>query len=67
MTDQPTAASVRRYVCPECGYDKFRTGKPTGTIDFKITWYCPACATLGRGLSALVETTDPRGHWRGFP
>lgn len=50
----------REYVCPECGYDGFRAGKPTGTIDFNIQWSCPVCMTnIGRCIW-LVEKTDPR-------
>ena len=50
----------RRYLCPQCGYDGFKAGKPTGTIDFSIQWGCPICKTV-RGLTVwLVETTDPR-------
>lgn len=51
---------MREYVCPECGYDGVKTGKPTGPVDFNIQWGCPACMTLHGRVVWLVETTDPR-------
>ena len=51
----------RTFVCPECGYDGFRMGNPTGTTtDFSFQPGCPACATLQGKTVWLVETSDPR-------
>lgn len=50
----------RTYVCPKCGYDGAKMGKPSGTIDFNFQMGCPACMTIRGEVVWLVETSDPR-------